>query len=62
MTNPTNNKPVTIRELIQKLSEKDQNQVVEYVIADPDSQLVLMHLEKTMKSLSKMLKTFARMS
>lgn len=53
---------ITVAGLIEILKKKPQDDVVEYVICTEDSQIVAMHIERTIKPLAKMFKSFGRLS
>jgi len=48
----------TVKELIEILSDKDQAAIVEYIVVEPDGNLVCMKVEKQAKPIIKLLKHF----
>lgn len=49
---------ITVRELIEKLKEKDQDFSVEFIVAKENGELVCADVSKTAKSMTAMLKLF----
>jgi hypothetical protein len=49
---------ITVAELIEKLKEKDQEAVVEFVVATESGQLVCADVSKTAKAMAAILKMF----
>lgn len=49
---------IKIEELVKKLQDKDQNAEVEFIVVKTDGDMVCMDVEKSARSMVKLLKLF----